>query len=754
MSLLFFLFIFPSYSTPSEDSLLFRLRQIEEALVTLSDHIGDKRPSTEIWHNQFNCSELKRPLRLVRSVDLVGLEATPIPRKDRECTVLYAPGRLELSGNGRVILDKVSQKFEATFLDDPRIVNFMESRGKLHHFDSAEYAEKPLSLLTKKRQLVSFVFPSWHVVKADLAVLAEFHRILDFQNGALKGHIYLDDNAGGFNFGSGHSEQPLDPFSDYFFTIIYHPLHTIPYPPIPFLKAFEAHTIPITLTRHSDYWLPLGFRTESAVWRIVGFDPKTGIPFLTNLIRASNSTVNGKTRFDEILLYRQLNMRIMQDLSSYRYNLPSNTRLIQSACAVCRAREGLRTITHNEGVAPQVFIAIFSARDNFALRQTVRQTWLSVLSGAGIGDAKFNYAYAFFIGEKNTNGANELEQLDDVLNMEAGLYGDLVTLAVPEDYRLLTKKSLLMYHWVAENAENAAFLLRVDDDMYVRPQPILDQLSNRTPARYWWGSFAHLSSVMRNETEYKSFNSREQFDLGDFFPMYTRGVLYVLSMDLLRLIVEKDSIGELHTKTHPDDTALGVYMFQLITRRQTFINTDDRDENRVALNPFCKHIFSQMQNTTWAVHHVTPSQIRCMWKVDVDSGYYLDRNIALPGELERAYAEGMAREQDWSGCQESVYHRQEEATAMANKNSSCSAHPVQSNITVASTPQHRKRLYVLQVHEMIRRSNMSADELAQQRVMIKGRRRNNFPDLCPCGSPGPDEMGSSDYDSAYGRFMP
>ena len=79
--------------------------------------------------------------------------------------------------------------------------------------------------------------------------------------------------------------------------------------------------------------------------------------------------------------------------------------------------------------------------------------------------------------------------------------------------------------------------------------------------------------------------------------------------------------GRLHT-AHPDDPALGVYLWQLVTQPpKTFLHVDDRDENRFSLNPGCVSTFSRMHNSTWVVHHVTPQQLRCMWASDTQGGY-------------------------------------------------------------------------------------------------------------------------------------
>lgn len=137
------------------------------------------------------------------------------------------------------------------------------------------------------------------------------------------------------------------------------------------------------------------------------------------------------------------------------------------------------------------------------------------------------------------------------------------------------------------------------------------------------GFFDYGSWVIRNLTTPKFYNDPEkEFGLANRFPLYVRGPLHVISMDLLRLVVFRRT----HTyfeddykyTAHPDDPALGVYLFQLVSERITHIQVDDRDESRISLNPFCFHSFSRMHHNTWAVHHINATQMICMFKQDFD----------------------------------------------------------------------------------------------------------------------------------------
>ncbi|CAE8691836.1 unnamed protein product [Polarella glacialis] len=41
------------------------------------------------------------------------------------------------------------------------------------------------------------------------------------------------------------------------------------------------------------------------------------------------------------------------------------------------------------------------------------------------------------------------------------------------------------------------------------------------------------------------------------------------------------------------------------------------------MEPSChRRLWSRITNKTWVVHHVNAEQIRCMWGIDVQAGYY------------------------------------------------------------------------------------------------------------------------------------
>eukprot|EP00933_Yihiella_yeosuensis_P046906 TRINITY_DN4252_c0_g1_i1.p2 TRINITY_DN4252_c0_g1~~TRINITY_DN4252_c0_g1_i1.p2 ORF type:complete len:114 (-),score=12.43 TRINITY_DN4252_c0_g1_i1:37-378(-) len=100
-----------------------------------------------------------------------------------------------------------------------------------------------------------------------------------------------------------------------------------------------------------------------------------------------------------------------------------------------------------------------------------------------------------------------------------------------------------MLYWARNNFPNVRFLIRADDDVYLRPGPLFAQLRKRPPIAYLWGNFDHGSNVVR-DPEHPHYNSYKQIPerrhplFGDIFPPYARGHLWAMSSDILHFVTD------------------------------------------------------------------------------------------------------------------------------------------------------------------------------------------------------------------------
>lgn len=331
---------------------------------------------------------------------------------------------------------------------------------------------------------------------------------------------------------------------------------------------------------------------------------------------------------NDAMFFKQTFLFLLQDLFRYRYRQPLRMRIEASACALCEERTRRRSLADASAVGPTqrlpggrsmavgIAVCVMSRRSGHLLREVIRETWATRL--AGDSSIVLNFFVALGTGPIQDFGV-----------------GDVIELEAPESYKAVTLKAFCMLDWAYTAFPNLRFLVRVDDDVYLRPLPMIAQLEERPPIAYLWGNFDHGSNPVRDPT-HQHYNSQEQFPerkhplFGDIFPPYARGHLWVMSSDLLAMVVgvwreellqhKNISMALARQLPHPDDPALGVALSNLVDEDHLSLNLDDRDLNRFALNPSCNVTYLGMHNRTWVVHHVDIAAIRCMWAIDIMAG--------------------------------------------------------------------------------------------------------------------------------------
>ena len=353
----------------------------------------------------------------------------------------------------------------------------------------------------------------------------------------------------------------------------------------------------------------------------------------------------------ELWEFKYTFMLLNQQILMYRYREHARKRAEVAACALCDARSKaarreavLATLnahppgdTYSQGAigndslydhAVEVVFCVMSRRSAHELRNTVRGTW-------GQSVARFAPAVVqrFFVGQQPSSSIMDIA------------VGDVVELSVVESYRTLNVKTISMLRWTHERFPNLQWVVRHDDDVYLRAPALLAQLAARPPVRYFWGNFDHGSTPQRS-SDHQHYNTFQQYPdqrhpvWGDIFPPYARGLLWAMSVDLMGAVLEqfsreiRDRGVELEVAAevlpHPDDPAIGVAIAALVSGGMS-VNLDDRDFNSFSLNPACNSTYSNINNKTWVVHHVKPDTMVCMWKLDAaaDSANVTADNSAI-----------------------------------------------------------------------------------------------------------------------------
>jgi len=424
----------------------------------------------------------------------------------------------------------------------------------------------------------------------------------------MPGHIYVDD---------GSKDTRRNAFRPYHFTVICGNVDEANYVPQALVDALGFASHPLVPKRLHDALHRAFFHLPDAVQAYTRIHPLMIEDYLEKMY-------NDPTKNDA-MYYKQSFLFLLQELFRYRYRQPFPQRLGFAACGLCDERRRLRRIAdvgaageaRGDPLAVGMVVCVMSRRSGHVLRAAIRETWATQVAGVA--------ALRFFVGAATGSIGEQPAVVAD-----AGA-GDVVELAAPEAYKAVTLKAFAMLDWAYAAFPNLRFLVRADDDVYLRTGPLFAQLERRPPITYLWGNFDHGSSPVRDPSHphynsYEQFPKREHPLFGDLFPPYARGHLWAMSSDLLAMVVDvwrrsleehsNLSLALARSLPHPDDPALGVAISNLVDSEHLSINVDDRDLNHFALNPSCNATYLNIHNRTWVVHHVSADAMRCMWAVD------------------------------------------------------------------------------------------------------------------------------------------
>jgi hypothetical protein len=281
--------------------------------------------------------------------------------------------------------------------------------------------------------------------------------------------------------------------------------------------------------------------------------------------------------------------QILQEVIWYRYAhpLPIGDPYISTAIMAA----------HGKSLAT---IGVYSAKGNFANREAIRRTWGALLNSLG-------FEVVFFLSASDGDV--------DVVE-EADVHGDIVHLPVKEGYRHNSRKGLLFLQWILKHRSNFKFLIKVDDDVYFRPRRLIEKLSSVRPVGYVWGFIDYISPVPKSGSS-PFFNAPDVYPFATF-PTYPRGVVRVVSMDIVEAISMEGHRKQLRM-IYGDDPCFGVHLRQVAGSSVRSIVIDDFDSySRFAMEPTCAKSWSSVTNDSWVVHHVTPTQISCLWNAERD----------------------------------------------------------------------------------------------------------------------------------------
>ena len=225
-------------------------------------------------------------------------------------------------------------------------------------------------------------------------------------------------------------------------------------------------------------------------------------------------------------------------------------------------------------------VCVLSKADHFEQRTAIRQTW--ALSAAP------DTLVVFVIGMKTlTYGVRT-----DILK-ESVEHKDLLLLRThKESYAQLTQKVVQSFKCISERVK-FDYLLKVDDDTFVRLDEFKKKLKSQPADLLYWGYFNSKSGIVKEG----KWEEKKSYDhICETYVTYALGGGYVLSRDLVLYITHNSDKLIYFTN---EDVAVGTWLAPLEINRvhdDVFRMAGDCDEKHIILHYASKENMKEFSN--------------------------------------------------------------------------------------------------------------------------------------------------------------
>ncbi|MCI4383201.1 hypothetical protein PGIGA_G00023560 [Pangasianodon gigas] len=231
---------------------------------------------------------------------------------------------------------------------------------------------------------------------------------------------------------------------------------------------------------------------------------------------------------------------------------------------------------------PFLVLMVPVAPNNREARDAIRTTWGSEKMVMDKVVSLF-----FVLGQPGHEGREELQQ--KVLQ-ESEEHHDIIQSDFLDSYKNLTIKTMVIMEWLAAYCQNAVYAMKIDSDMFLNVNTLVNALLQAPRENYMTGLVAKGAIVLRNPNS-KWYLPKNEFP-EDFYPPYALGLGYVLSLDLPNKLIE----GAKHVKAvYIEDVFLGLCMRHM---RIPFTSQADQSLFNVFPVPYDRCRYSKLIATT------------------------------------------------------------------------------------------------------------------------------------------------------------
>lgn len=226
------------------------------------------------------------------------------------------------------------------------------------------------------------------------------------------------------------------------------------------------------------------------------------------------------------------------------------------------------TPTANGKISTFLTVLIITGPNYYESRDTIRDTWLQLA-------AKLDICWFFVIGTKSLDDAAKA-----LLHSEQSEKQDLLLLPNIEDsYLSLPMKLLHSLAWVEKNVATK-FVLKVDDDSFVRLDALVKELQEKyvNDTRLYWGFFDGRATPKRRG----KWNEDNWFMCDRYLP-YALGGGYVIGADLAYFVGKNVQYLQCYNS---EDVSLGAWLAPVMATRVHDPRFDTEYKSRGCFNAY------------------------------------------------------------------------------------------------------------------------------------------------------------------------
>ena len=234
-------------------------------------------------------------------------------------------------------------------------------------------------------------------------------------------------------------------------------------------------------------------------------------------------------------------------VSNYGIKCSTSPFLIEAVCSSEKTEAVDQSLDWLAVEAPKLVICVFSRPQSVDVRNSCRNTWMK----------KFNDNEAFLLKFMIGTAGLDHEALS-VIHAELETYGDLVLLdGHKEEYgRQCTEKLMLTFQWIINNT-NATFVMKTDDDCYIRMQCLISLLKQANLHKPFL-----LGTIAKNEPPHVDGKWKDTgWHLTQEYLPFPYGSGYILLRSLIAEIVASDKVFPLR-RYNNEDITLGLWLAQ------------------------------------------------------------------------------------------------------------------------------------------------------------------------------------------------